>query len=611
MESYLYDANGNILKLLRNGTTAGGRQLAMDNLTYWYKYTTTANTTATYNPQAALPANFKERLNNQLTQVTDAVAATNYPLAAFPNEKDIDNQTNANNYTYDRIGNLYTDASEGITAIQWTVYGKIRSITKTVATVTTNIKYDYDASGNRIAKQVTTGALTTSTYYLRDVQGNVLALYEKATATAATLWNEQHLYGSSRLGMWQVPATQPTAVQEPAVGSKLFELTNHLGNVLVTISDKKLGVDANTDGIVDFYTAEVMSATDYYAGGMELPGRNFSASIGYRYSINGQEKTPEIAPNTTTAEFWQYDSRIIRRWNVDPVQKEWESPYLCFSGNPIWLSDRKGDNATIEKPGLSENNRIKGAEITVTARKLRKTPKTQMAYMAAANTMVGLLIDRAKTDILKKLPLPVGAPEPTSLLSKVFFGVKDGLTVKSAIEDLYNFYEGSKRRGSDFPFSEVVSNLATLFGKSGGANIALGLQVLQAAVNHEMVNNELHLFQMKGGFASSGQEGLSIAINGFNRDWGNTKQYKDLYMNTFYVDKDVMLGIANSEFISTNFLMNCSRGMKKMIDGKIHTYQYMIYAQDIVLKNPLVSRQNIGYIKVGEGSINNVLKNSW
>ncbi|MFN5850160.1 MAG: HNH endonuclease [Chitinophagales bacterium] len=45
-----------------------------------------------------------------------------------------------------------------------------------------------------------------------------------------------------------------------------------------------------------------------------------------------------------TAKFWQYDARIGRRWNVDPVDKEWESPYLANSGNPIWYTDPDGDN---------------------------------------------------------------------------------------------------------------------------------------------------------------------------------------------------------------------------------------------------------------------------
>lgn len=72
-----------------------------------------------------------------------------------------------------------------------------------------------------------------------------------------------------------------------------------------------------------------------------MPGRVFNL-LTYRYSINGQENSPEILPNTTTAEFWQYDSRIVRRWNVDPIIKEYESPFATFGNNPIWNVDLNG-----------------------------------------------------------------------------------------------------------------------------------------------------------------------------------------------------------------------------------------------------------------------------
>ncbi len=76
-----------------------------------------------------------------------------------------------------------------------------------------------------------------------------------------------------------------------------------------------------------------------------MPGRTFQFGTGsYRYSINGQEKTPEIAPNTTTALFWEYDSRIGRRWNLDPRPNVAISPYNCFAGNPILYPDNKGDS---------------------------------------------------------------------------------------------------------------------------------------------------------------------------------------------------------------------------------------------------------------------------
>ena len=65
---------------------------------------------------------------------------------------------------------------------------------------------------------------------------------------------------------------------------------------------------------------------------------------GYRYFFNGQEADNEVLGEgaSLSAEFWQYDSRLGRRWNVDPVFKEYESPYACFAGNPVRFADRFG-----------------------------------------------------------------------------------------------------------------------------------------------------------------------------------------------------------------------------------------------------------------------------
>lgn len=62
----------------------------------------------------------------------------------------------------------------------------------------------------------------------------------------------------------------------------------------------------------------------------------------YRYGFNGQEISDEINPSLTTAQYWDYDSRIGRRWNTDPVVKPWESPYAAFGNNPIFLIDPDG-----------------------------------------------------------------------------------------------------------------------------------------------------------------------------------------------------------------------------------------------------------------------------
>jgi hypothetical protein len=89
------------------------------------------------------------------------------------------------------------------------------------------------------------------------------------------------------------------------------------------------------------------SAVDCFTGGSLLPGRNFSPNS-YRFgAAGGQEMDNEIygSPGTSyTAEYWQYDPRIARRWNIDPVDKPWMSPYHAFSNKFITNIDPNGAN---------------------------------------------------------------------------------------------------------------------------------------------------------------------------------------------------------------------------------------------------------------------------
>jgi RHS repeat-associated protein len=147
-------------------------------------------------------------------------------------------------------------------------------------------------------------------------------------------------------------------------------LSNHLGNVLVTVSDKKIAVDSDNDGTINYYNADVVTANEYYPFGMQMPGRKYSQpNSAYRYGFNGQENSDEIAAGLTTAMYWEYDSRIGRRWNVDPVDKDWESPYACFSNNPIWNLDSNGDSdstqsAVVVKRKFNENETLDAVIVT-------------------------------------------------------------------------------------------------------------------------------------------------------------------------------------------------------------------------------------------------------
>jgi hypothetical protein len=88
----------------------------------------------------------------------------------------------------------------------------------------------------------------TKTFYVRDASGNVMGIYSKKGSNPIH-WNEQHLYGSSRLGMWNwgtiVPTFPPVVDVNPIydsllLGSRTYELSNHLGNVYPRSLTKKL-----------------------------------------------------------------------------------------------------------------------------------------------------------------------------------------------------------------------------------------------------------------------------------------------------------------------------------------------------------------------------------
>lgn len=54
--------------------------------------------------------------------------------------------------------------------------------------------------------------------------------------------------------------------------------------------------------------------------------------------------------------FWEYDSRIGRRWNLDPRPTVGMSQYATFNNSPIGLIDRFGDTAIINDNGVLTRN---------------------------------------------------------------------------------------------------------------------------------------------------------------------------------------------------------------------------------------------------------------
>ena len=77
----------------------------------------------------------------------------------------------------------------------------------------------------------------------------------------------------------------------------------------------------------------------------------------YRYGFNTQEKVDEISGdgNHNTAMFWEYDTRLGRRWNLDPKPQVGISDYAVMVCNPVfnmdWLGDKWGNPKEDSKHG--------------------------------------------------------------------------------------------------------------------------------------------------------------------------------------------------------------------------------------------------------------------
>ena len=273
----------------------------------------------------------------------------------------------------------------------------------------------------------------TYTFYTLDARGNVMATYERVieeTSPGSGSYNvkiklkEQYIYGSQRIGQ------RSTSVEEKVIslgtlsttivahfrdntnetkinwasytltlpsnddaheesynanigatvhkvytakrkmGEKSYELSNHLGNVMEVISDRRKSADVNTytstgtlssataDTKVDYYYADVLAYNDYSPFGALMPGRNGNTSS-YRYGFNGKEKDDEIKGSGNNYDFGSrlYDDRIGRFLKVDSDAKVFTSlsPY-CFAANNVTIAvdfDGRGPIITVQSKYLS------------------------------------------------------------------------------------------------------------------------------------------------------------------------------------------------------------------------------------------------------------------
>lgn len=177
---------------------------------------------------------------------------------------------------------------------------------------------------------------------------------------SALLLKERNLYGSSRIGVEQINAPMLFRALNQTVtlydsyntanymGDKRYEFSNHLGNVLEVITDRKLPSEHPTDlGTTEYYTADVIAFNDYYPYGMILPGRNGQeSSADYRYGFNGMEADDEIKGEGNSYDFGArlYDPRVGRWFSTDPKASHFAyiNPFNFCENSPIIYKDPNG-----------------------------------------------------------------------------------------------------------------------------------------------------------------------------------------------------------------------------------------------------------------------------
>jgi len=141
------------------------------------------------------------------------------------------------------------------------------------------------------------------------------------------------LLSISILGCYTASIAQTSA---RTFGNKSYEVSNHLGNVMAVVSDRKTPSPENTNTTITFNETNIKAFNDYYPYGMLLENRNGSSN--YRFGFQGQEMDDEVKGenNSVNYKYRVHDPRLGRFFAVDPLSDKYPhySAY-SFSGNRL------------------------------------------------------------------------------------------------------------------------------------------------------------------------------------------------------------------------------------------------------------------------------------
>ncbi|GAA3508214.1 hypothetical protein GCM10022393_18670 [Aquimarina addita] len=319
------------------------------------------------------------------------------------------------------------------------------------------------------------------------------------------LLTEHHIYGSNRLGLEEKRikveegSTLIKNMFTNVVGDKRYELSNHLGNVLSVVTDRKL---VSLQSGVTSFTPDVLTYSDYYPFGMLLPNRHGN-SADYRYGFQGQELDNEIKGegNSVNYKFRMHDPRVGRFFAVDPLAKKYayNSPY-AFSENRVI------DGYELEGLEVIVDNNGKGTEYGVQDGDGPTQVAKEVNDFAEAHNLPAVtwqdIVAWNRSDYISK-----GDWKNTENLSDVNSSVYRNLNINEG--DVLNLY-------LNYPRSEVYINpepmnsgFTTMIGSEDVAG-GFGLGAYAGAMGF-LVPEKLPFWE-SGSFVSISSAGLAMAI---------------------------------------------------------------------------------------------------
>ncbi|MFY7815064.1 MAG: RHS repeat-associated core domain-containing protein, partial [Chryseobacterium taeanense] len=288
-ENIVYDPNGNITSLQRNGKSYGGFAQQIDDLVYTYS-------------------------GNKLLSVVDN--QMNY--SGYPD-------TSGNAISYDANGSMTSHADKGILNIKYNdlnlpSYIKFSNfVTRDGQNVYRNMKFSYRADGVKIKKV-----------------HNYFSGRKNTDAVATTEYLDGFQYSDDTANFELVGALKffPTSegYYDYQNNKYIYNYLDHLGNVRVSFA---------REGNL----AVVIEKNDYYALGMKHENALDATGVNYNYEYNGKEWQNEIGMYDYGARFYMAD---IGRWGVvDPLAEMYRSytPYHYAMNNPVRFTDPDGRSA--------------------------------------------------------------------------------------------------------------------------------------------------------------------------------------------------------------------------------------------------------------------------